>query len=239
MSIGGLPRALHAASWLLANSTSREPRVVATVTPHRSSSELTVMLVSASAANSSLPLSVPSMSTTFSRISVTPIWPTAASNRFACNPGIRESKVVGRRSSVRFRLWAAARRMSGSQPTISPLSLRKSSGGEPRATATVSVFEAATRGGSSLTRSGCTVSAKDVAVASGVAAAAGRVVQCRAASAAPAANRQASTNRGGVRHVRGRLIDGSSMVGERGRSLRSPCCARQSGIVRDSVGSGV
>ena len=211
MSIGGFPRALHWASWLLANSTSRDPRVVATVTPHRSSSDLTAMLVSASAANSSLPLSVPSMSTTFSRTSVTPIWPTAASNRFACRPGMSESNVVGRMSSVRPSAWLTARRMSISQPATSPFSLRKSSGGEPSATATVSVLDCAMDGGSSLTRAGCTVSSK--VVAASAAAAAGVLVQPMAANAVPMANKVASANRVAVWRVRGICIDGSSMVG--------------------------
>ena len=39
------------------------------------------------------------MSTTFSRTTVTPIWPIAASKRLACRPGISVSKVVGRSSS--------------------------------------------------------------------------------------------------------------------------------------------
>jgi hypothetical protein len=73
------------------------------------------------------------MSTTFSRTTVTPIWPTAASNRLACSRGS-----ACRTSSDALELQperlVAARRMSISQPTISPFSLRKSSGGEPRAT---------------------------------------------------------------------------------------------------------
>ena len=153
--IGFLPAAAHFGFWSSANTISREPRVVPTVSPHKSSSPSTLTVLSASAANASLASSVPTWSITFSRASEMPICPVAPSNRLDCSPGISVSKVVGLMSSVSPSACVAARMMSISHPATSPLASRKSSGGEPSATARVKTLLAAMSGGSSFTRSGC------------------------------------------------------------------------------------